>query len=270
MKRRIGMSITTQMQIRQWMGMRLVRYGVVSVVLISTLITGIIVYHNVLMTTASYAAVAVEARHAASALRFKGKNNFEAMPPPNLLTYFRGHYTDGQALLRWATSKEKNNQFFAIERSTNGHAFEEITRIPGAGNSQQALTYQYRDLTAPAGLIYYRLKQTNYDGQFETSEVISVTTPARTTKTIEITIDNVSPNPFTDHFTINLTAASETSLSVMITDRNGPLVFHQIYPIATGEQQITVTLPKALENGLYIVTISHQGKTIKQLRVEAS
>ena len=82
---------------------------------------------------------------------------------------------DRQAVhLQWATATEKNNAFFAIERSANGQVFEEIGRVSGAGNSVIELQYHFLDLAPLPGMNYYRLRQIDYDGQFSYSMVRTV------------------------------------------------------------------------------------------------
>lgn len=95
-------------------------------------------------------------------------------PLPIVLEEFSATGVGSQVQVHWVTATEKDNAFFAVERSTDGVLFAEIGRVPGAGNSNAARTYDFWD-TAPAdGLNYYRLRQVDYDGAFAYSPVRTV------------------------------------------------------------------------------------------------
>jgi hypothetical protein len=69
--------------------------------------------------------------------------------------------------LNWTTGTEINNDYFTIERSRDMYGWEVLGFVPGAGNSSVPLSYSFSDLRPLDGLAYYRLKQTDFDGQFE-------------------------------------------------------------------------------------------------------
>jgi hypothetical protein len=94
---------------------------------------------------------------------------------PVNITYFTTSCIDNVAILQWETASEINSSYFAIERSTDGIHFNEITRIPAAGFSNTASQYSYADTQAHGGTYYYRLRTVDINGQFEFSEIVSVT-----------------------------------------------------------------------------------------------
>lgn len=96
-------------------------------------------------------------------------------PLPITLLYFNGDCKDSIVELNWATASEINNDYFTIEY-TNSLNDEDVMWTPigivnGAGNSNTMQTYQFidkpilRDINAE--IIYYRLKQTDYNGNYE-------------------------------------------------------------------------------------------------------
>jgi hypothetical protein len=96
-------------------------------------------------------------------------------PLPISLLYFNGDCKDSIVELNWATASEINNDYFTIEY-TNSLNDEDVMWTPigivnGAGNSNTMQTYQFidkpilRDINAE--IIYYRLKQTDYNGNYE-------------------------------------------------------------------------------------------------------
>lgn len=86
---------------------------------------------------------------------------------PIELVSFTAIQSNDYVELNWITAAEINNDFFTLERSIDGTSWEVVTYINGAGDSNQMLTYQYRDYMPYEGVSYYRLTQTDFDGQFE-------------------------------------------------------------------------------------------------------
>ena len=73
------------------------------------------------------------------------------------------------ALLTWQTATEINNSHFDIERSFDGNNFIKIDEVKGNGNTNKVIEYSYTDniSTLPGGYIYYRLKQIDFNGEYE-------------------------------------------------------------------------------------------------------
>ena len=76
--------------------------------------------------------------------------------------------------LDWITKSESENDYFTIERSQDAENWEEIAIIDGAGNSSATLEYEYEDMDPYYGISYYRLKQTDFNGEYSYSEIQSV------------------------------------------------------------------------------------------------
>jgi len=98
-------------------------------------------------------------------------------PPVSLpieLLYFKGVKDNLSNKLFWSTASENNNDFFTVEKSTNGIDWEIINRQSGAGNSSNQLDYYSLDQNVESLVNYYKLKQTDYDGKFKYSDIISV------------------------------------------------------------------------------------------------
>src|SRR5690554_3697278 len=93
--------------------------------------------------------------------------------PIELIT-FDAYKKDREVELIWKTASELNNDYFTIERSADGFVWENLQTIQGAGNSTQVLDYAWTDLSPYAGISYYRLKQTDYDGTTEVFNIVSV------------------------------------------------------------------------------------------------
>lgn len=108
---------------------------------------------------------------------------------------------DRSSYISFITASETNNDYFTIERSTDGRDFEAIGEIKGAGNSTEQISYTFIDENPLSGVNYYRIKQTDFDGKYSYSDVKAVNhasnistwvTPKNTSGsiTVETDLDN--------------------------------------------------------------------------------
>lgn len=93
---------------------------------------------------------------------------------PIELTYFNAYHNENNVVLNWQTASELNNDYFTLERSTDGVNYSIIATIIGAGNSMTQLNYSFIDNNPVNGVSYYRLMQTDYNGDFEIFSAVSV------------------------------------------------------------------------------------------------
>ena len=99
-------------------------------------------------------------------------NNSSVLPVS--LLYFSGQLSGSDVLLNWATANETNNSFYGIEYSKNRLDFTEIGRVNAARPSAQQNNYNFTRYSTPAGIGYYRLRQTDIDGKFSYSPVLGL------------------------------------------------------------------------------------------------
>lgn len=92
---------------------------------------------------------------------------------PIELVSFDGMYANGSNLIKWVTASELNNDYFVLEKSTDGFEWSGLARIDGAGTSMNYRAYSYTDGDVKE-ISYYRLAQVDYDGSTEISNIISV------------------------------------------------------------------------------------------------
>lgn len=100
--------------------------------------------------------------------------DYPEAPLPVTLLRFEVMQDKSQNILNFSTASEINNDYFSIERSGDGRSFEELDRMDGAGNSSELRHYSYTDERPLSGLNYYRIKQTDYNGEFSYSPIRSL------------------------------------------------------------------------------------------------
>ena len=139
-------------------------------------------------------------------------------PLPVELLAFKSQCDNNNVIINWTTATETNNDFFTVERSTDGKLFSQIAIVKGAGNSNAVINYEAIDLQPLEGVGYYRLKQTDYDGKFKYSAVIS--SNCAQSITIEPTI-SAFPNPFNGMLFFEANNLNEDNLVIQIFDMLG-------------------------------------------------
>lgn len=91
-------------------------------------------------------------------------------PLPIGLMYFKAKSNGHSVDLSWATGSELNNDYFTIEHSRNGKLFTDVLKTKGAGTTENTTHYSAADDNPFDGISYYRLKQTDFDGNFSYSQ----------------------------------------------------------------------------------------------------
>ena len=129
-------------------------------------------------------------------------------PLPVELTRFTAQRQAEQAVaLAWGTASEKNSARFEVQRSSDGRGFVTVATVAARGNSTQAQSYAATDATAPAGQLYYRLRQTDRDGTASYSPVVVVAGAAAAAA-------GPTPYPNPAHETLRLTLPAATPYRV--------------------------------------------------------
>lgn len=163
---------------------------------------------------------------------------------PISLLSFNAKAKQQQVLIDWATATETNNDFFTVERSYDGKEWETVTVVKGAGTSDQLLHYSFTDRSAKNNA-YYRLKQTDFDGQFSYSKSVFVRFDAE---------NNISeimayPNPANDEVIISGLNVGQAKLTLL--NSLGQTMSPDLYQTGTNRLNTSV-----LPEGMYWLAIN--------------
>ncbi len=123
--------------------------------------------------------------------------NCLVMVLPIELAEFTAQKIEHSVELKWTTLSEKNNTLFTVERSAETTDWAPTYFINGQGNSFNPFTYKIYDSSPLMGISYYRLKQTDADGRFSYSEVLSINNEPndkRPLKTVNLYGEEVNEN----------------------------------------------------------------------------
>ena len=170
---------------------------------------------------------------------------------------FIGRLQNEKVLLNWTTEVEINNEFFTIERSSDGRNYEAIGYVNGHGTSYEKQEYGLIDPNPKAGTNYYRLSQTNFDGH--QSHVGLVTVEVLKEKAIE-----VIPNPiFNNLIAFNYTTQDQGVLDVSIFDVTGKLIVNQLLTVEVGINHQAIELAE-LSGGVYFIIAKQNEKVLTE------
>ncbi|WP_082161755.1 T9SS type A sorting domain-containing protein [Rufibacter radiotolerans] len=155
------------------------------------------------------------------------------VPLPVTLTSFSAKRAGDVVNLAWATASEKDNDYFEVQQSEDGKAFQAVgERVKGHGTTSVVQSYKAAVTAAATKTLYFRLKQVDFDGKFEYSKVIAV--KAADTKTSVKTALEVYPNPTTSKVTVNITETTGTA-AVTLFHSSGRVVLKQEVQLAAGK-----------------------------------
>jgi len=155
--------------------------------------------------------------------------------------------------LEWSTASETNNDYYTVQSSKDGLSFKKVLRMNGAGNSNTVLHYSAIDYNPYDGTSYYRLMQTDFDGQLSYSNLLVVDIVNKPADSF-----NIYPNPFNAFTTIKMNDASNIKTELRIYDVLGADVMNAILI-----NQITTLETNNLPSGIYFYKVIQSDKIIQ-------
>ena len=187
------------------------------------------------------------------------------IPLPIQLLDFSASCDNETVEIVWKTALEKNNDYFTIEKSSDGVQFEDVGFVEGKGNSNDIELYSYVDFIQHGGTIYYRLKQTDYDNSSTTSEIIKVDCGTNSSNEKELL---VYPNPAErgDEIFIEVKGFdNETEILVVVLDIYGRMQYSKV--VLTETSSSTVIANDRLNRllpGTYIIVGTSDDKIYRK------
>lgn len=173
------------------------------------------------------------------------------VPLPVELSSFTLNKKENSQELNWSTASELNNQGFEVQRSNDGMNFYLLGWIDGNGTSNNTHNYSFEDYEAIIGVAYYRLKQLDYDGSFEYSEVINTAVSS----TIPKSLLTAFPNPAST--TLNIQSIS----NYKVVNMQGRTIFAS----SNNAQNLDIS---AWPKGMYLIqTVDSQSNSIENFKL---
>ena len=172
---------------------------------------------------------------------------------PIKLLSFSGIQSNNQTHLKWNTALEINNKTFEIETSQDGRVFKKIGEVEGKGTTSEQQEYSFNVKTPRKGISYYRLKQIDFDGQFEYSKMISVDFKGENGN-----VGVFYPNPSKSGLVnLDYVSQNDAQIAVSVFDMTGQLVVNQIRQVSHGDNNLSFDFSE-LSTGVYIAKMGDE------------
>ncbi len=187
-------------------------------------------------------------------------------PAPVTLTAFSARHKGAGVSIDWTTSQELNNNYFQVERSSDGSSnWSVIATVIGAGNSQVVRNYNSYDATPLSGVNYYRLKQVDNDGKFTYSNTVAVKMDLQKMGVSVLT------NPFYNTLSVNFESSTSQMVTARLVDITGKQLAVERWSLENGSTKKEFSSVNGLQHGMYILSIVNKngeilfnGKVVKQ------
>ncbi len=162
---------------------------------------------------------------------------------------FTGRYENGGTVaLNWSTTNEMSNDHYDIERSSDGKNFTHIGSVTAQRGVSGKGDYNFTDVTAPAGKIYYRIKQLDVTGKYSFSKVIYVETDVKT---------SFCRTFYTGSGVKLIAQIDMNKVNVTLRDASGKLLTQQTINNVSNGQSFEIPT-STYAKGLYLVTVSSE------------
>ena len=170
------------------------------------------------------------------------------------LKTFQGSMTGDRVQLQWTVAENENNNFFELEKSTDGNEFKSIAVINASAKVAQE-TYSYSEQIQ--GKAFYRLKVVSRSNVRMYSHVLFF--KSGTATSTELTL---LQNPIQQSLRFGFVADEKATAILTVLNQFGVRVFQTSFQAGKGYNAITLPLDASLRKGLYFVDVATEGKHI--------
>jgi hypothetical protein len=184
---------------------------------------------------------------------------------PVKFTSFSATKNDNDALLSWVVENEISLVTnYEVERSIDGIKFDKINTIAKNGGTSNIYNITDHNLAAVknSGIIYYRIKQMDLNGEFVYSDIKNV----RITE--KGTIISAFPNPVVDITTVKIDVIEAADVSISLINADGKQLQTSTLKAAKGLNLKKIDMNN-LPKGDYLlkVTLGTEVQTIKVIKL---
>jgi len=132
---------------------------------------------------------------------------------PVELTSFTATANGNEVILNWSTATELNNFGFEVQRLTIENVWKKIVLLEGYGTTTETHNYSYVDANLTPGKYLYRLKQIDFNGQYEYSNLVEIELIPE-----QYALYQNYPNPFNPSTKITYTIPELSFVTIKVYD----------------------------------------------------
>jgi hypothetical protein len=181
-----------------------------------------------------------------------GAYEYDSIALPVELSSFSSSVNGRDVFLNWSTATELNNSGFDIERSVSPGQWSKIGNVVGNGTTSSPVDYTYTDKNLATGKYSYRLKQVDYNGNFEYFNLngeVFVGIPGR------FNLSQNYPNPFNPTTSINFDIPVDSKVTISLFDLSGREVAKLVNDFRTAGYYSVSFNASNLSSGTYFYRI---------------
>ncbi|HXD91904.1 MAG TPA: T9SS type A sorting domain-containing protein, partial [Bacteroidia bacterium] len=184
-----------------------------------------------------------------------GTTNTVNSPLPISLISFSAFSNENKVDLKWETATETNNAYFTIEKSKDGINFNKFIDVPGANNSTSYRNYIETDYQPYDGISYYRLKQTDFNGDYKFLDIVPINFNSQQDIFVYPSLIDNSTG-----LNINISGYKNQEVIVVLQDMQGREFLYKILLAVSDNQIFIVDETQSLSSGTYIVRATTNDK----------
>jgi photosystem II stability/assembly factor-like uncharacterized protein len=186
----------------------------------------------------------------------------EVAPVPVEFTSFTANASQNAVNLAWETATEVNNFGFEVQRSFDNVSYSTISFVKGKGTTTEKQVYSFTDQVSLTSKTYYRLRQVDFDGRFEYSDIVEVDN----TLPESFSLSQNFPNPFNPSTKIQFSLPQTSDVQLNIYDVRGNLVESLVSGMKSAGYHEVVWNAAKNASGIYFVQIK-AGSFVKNIKM---
>jgi hypothetical protein len=158
----------------------------------------------------------------------------------------------GSIGIKWSTSSEQNSDYFTVEKSVDGINFTDVTHVIAAGNSSTVRNYSAIDLDPYSGVSYYRIRETDFNSSYMTSDVITVK---------GCSSDDVFVYGNEGGLSVNINATEDGQYNVELYDLLGQKVMNEVKNVVAGDNHLKFSVGN-IASAVYVAKVYNSSNAV--------
>lgn len=200
-----------------------------------------------------------EVNSAGVTVRYFGMTAAATLPVE--LINFQGKLIDDKIVLNWETASEIDNSHFEVYGSIDGKHWENLGQVPGAGNSYVLNKYEFE--TFETQYTYFKLKQVDFNGDYEFSKIISINGDMDKNGWM-----NIYPNPSIAEVNLDINILKYDQYKLQVFDLNGKEVEQKNLHFKLGINYLKLNIENYSSGTYQILITSKSGEKFSKTVVK--
>ncbi len=187
---------------------------------------------------------------------------------PVELSSFTAGVNGSNVTLNWSTATETNNRGFDVEKQAESsqnpesNQWVKIGFIAGSGTTTEAKLYSIKDNNVLQGTYSYRLKQIDFNGTFEYSDVVQINVDF----TLHFSLNQNYPNPFNPATQIEYSIPGDGFVRLNVYNALGQKVAELVNGMEKAGTHAKIFNAENLASGVYYYKLESGGySAVKKL-----